>query len=406
LGMMAPLSWFNLQGVKRYLLRLYQRSALSRYERQAAYGIGLLQPQLRTVFSRQWEAIEAQRAVITGLQEGIAAIQQSRSQDMDKLQESLREERLAIRTGCLEDLSALRNEVRAELRPQLSSMEDVLSGLGRFRDSTISLCEEQRKGLQLMRRDLLSLQDIMERALPAGNDVNDPTRSGLAERLNAYYVAFEDFHRGSEDDLRVKLKPYLELFELYREDSQRRKILDVGCGRGEWLGLLGQQGIAAYGLDANPLMVAECRRRNLGVVESDVLGHLRGLPSSSLSGITGFHIVEHLPFEVLFGIFAEAYRVLAEGGIVAFETPNPENVLVGSHTFYHDFTHRNPVTPSSLSFLARYHNFEGIRILRLNPYPEGAKVSGHDPLTERVNGHLCGPQDFGLIAYKPRLERP
>jgi hypothetical protein len=96
--------------------------------------------------------------------------------------------------------------------------------------------------------------------------------------------------------------------------------------------------------------------------------------------------------------------VLAEGGAVLFETPNPENVLVGSHTFYHDFTHRNPITPTAISFLLKNQGFDDIDIIRSSPYPEEAKVPGNDPLTERVNGHLCGPQDFAVTGRKKRKE--
>ncbi|MDM7322070.1 MAG: SAM-dependent methyltransferase, partial [Gammaproteobacteria bacterium] len=63
---------------------------------------------------------------------------------------------------------------------------------------------------------------------------------------------------------------------------------------------------------------------------------------------------------------------------------------------------RNPITPTLITFLAQYHGFTNIEIRRLHPYPESAKVPGHDPLTERVNGHLCGPQDFALLAYRPQ----
>ena len=93
--------------------------------------------------------------------------------------------------------------------------------------------------------------------------------------------------------------------------------------------------------------------------------------------------------------------MLVPGGLILFETPNPENLLVASHTFYHDPTHRNPITPTGVEFLARYTGFGDTQIMRLHPYPDEARVKGMDPLTERVNGHLCGPQDFAIVARKP-----
>src|SRR5690606_16635801 len=116
---------------------------------------------------------------------------------------------------------------------------------------------------------------------------------------------------------------------------------------------------------------------------------------------TLFHIVEHLPFPALYTLIKESARVLQPGGAILIETPNPENVLVGSHTFYHDFTHRNPITPTALQFLLTYHGFERLEVRRLNPYPPEARVPGSDPLTQRVNGHLCGPQDYAVIGWLP-----
>jgi O-antigen chain-terminating methyltransferase len=92
--------------------------------------------------------------------------------------------------------------------------------------------------------------------------------------------------------------------------------------------------------------------------------------------------------------------------LIIFETPNPENLLVATHTFYHDPTHKNPITPTGIEFLARYTGFSSTEIMRLHPYPQEAKIKGMDPLTERVNGHFCGPQDFAIVGRKPGLTAP
>lgn len=95
--------------------------------------------------------------------------------------------------------------------------------------------------------------------------------------------------------------------------------------------------------------------------------------------------------------------MLAANGVIIFETPNPENILVGSHNFYHDFSHRNPVTPVASSFLARYHGFTNIQIRRCNPCPAEATFPGDGELVTRLNNMLYGPQDFALIAYVPAI---
>lgn len=221
------------------------------------------------------------------------------------------------------------------------------------------------------------------------------------DKIDLYYRAFEDANRGSLDEIRTKQSVYLPHFAALSKAGLSAPVLDIGCGRGEWLALLREQGWPVHGVDMNGVMVAVCREQGLEAELGDALGVLQRLPNASLSAITGFHIIEHLPFKTLYGIFEQARRVLVPGGLILFETPNPENVLVGSHTFYHDFTHRNPVTPTSIRFLAEYHGLVDIAIERYNPYPEDAKVPGHDPLTERVNGHLCGPQDYAIIAHAP-----
>jgi len=218
--------------------------------------------------------------------------------------------------------------------------------------------------------------------------------------LDAYYVAFEDANRGTHQAFIDKLSVYAGVFETLQLPN-RGPILDIGCGRGELLDHLKGMGITARGVDANAVMVALCRERGHSVEQGDALALLQSLPDDSLGAVSGFHIIEHLPFEVFFALMRECRRVLQPEGFILFETPNPENLLVGSHTFYHDFTHRNPVTPTALQFLAQYHGFAELQIIRSSPYPDSAKVPGDDPLTRRVNGHLCGPQDFALLARKP-----
>lgn len=221
----------------------------------------------------------------------------------------------------------------------------------------------------------------------------------LQAAIDAYYLAFEDAHRGPSEEIQAGLNDYEQIVQEMPVGDH--PALDLGCGRGEWLLWLQERGIAAQGVDGNPVMVQHCLARGLAVQHVDLLQHLQSLPKHSVRLVSSFHVIEHLPFEVLFLMMREIHRVLVPGGLMILETPNPENILVGSHTFHHDFSHRAPITPTSIEFLAQYHGFVGTQILRRNPYPVTARVIGSDPLTERVNGHLCGPQDFALIARTP-----
>jgi len=254
------------------------------------------------------------------------------------------------------------------------------------------------------------LQEMIERSSQAQDSNQAPIQSVLKEhiddKLDAYYVAFEDACRGTREEIRKNLSEYLPYIQntidaLALSEDESAIITDVGCGRGEWLELVSEQGWHARGLDLNKVMVQDCQAKGLEVKEGDVVEYLSKLEENSLTAVTAFHIIEHLPFKSLLALFEGTIRALKPGGMIIFETPNPENVLVGSHTFYHDPTHRNPITPTSAQFLARYTGFSKIDILRLHPYPVEARVPGNEPVTERVNGHLCGPQDYALIAYKP-----
>ncbi len=216
--------------------------------------------------------------------------------------------------------------------------------------------------------------------------------------LDAYYLAFEDACRGSEAAIYAHLRQYQPQWDQALEVGNR--ALDLGCGRGEWLQLLAEQGFAPHGVDLNIAMIDHCRDAGFEVERGDIIQALRQQGDDSHALISAFHIAEHLPFAALYAMVDEAQRTLAPGGVLIVETPNPENLLVGSHTFYHDPTHLNPLTPTAMSFLLRYLGFAEVEVRRFNPYPEEAKVPGDDPLTERVNGHLCGPQDFAVVGRK------
>ena len=227
-----------------------------------------------------------------------------------------------------------------------------------------------------------------------------------------FYQAFEDECRGPESDITKSLESYVD--EVAAASAKygalnpaclgQPNVLDLGCGRGEWLELLDGLSVPARGIDSNRTMVDICIEKGLDVEQSDILSHLQGIETHSLAAITGFHVIEHLTTDELIALFRQAHRVLMPGGKIIFETPNPENVLVGSHTFYHDPTHRNPLTPTFGTFLARYTGFSNVEIRRLHPYPADASVEGSDILTERFNGHFYGPQDFALIAESTGVE--
>src|SRR5262249_51947932 len=157
---------------------------------------------------------------------------------------------------------------------------------------------------------------------------------------------FHDDFRGTREEIKDRLRVYLPIVKEVGPGT----ALDVGCGRGEWLELLRDEGVQARGVDLNRHMIEDCRQRGLDVVPMDALTHLRGIPDASLAAVCGFHLVEHLAFDAFIMLLDETVRVLRSGGVAIFETPNPANLLVGSCNFYQDPTHRAPIPTG----LARY----------------------------------------------------
>jgi O-antigen chain-terminating methyltransferase len=233
----------------------------------------------------------------------------------------------------------------------------------------------------------------------------------VRDEIAEYYLAFEDANRGDARDMEQRCRPYAPVLSRVSERREaliqqralaatQAALLDLGCGRGEWLRYVAQFGLPALGVDASPAMVRACQAQGLQAYHEDLLERLRSTPNESLLAVTSFHVAEHLPFDALFQLVKRSYEVLREGGALILETPNPENLLVATHTFYHDPTHRNPLTPTAMEFLLCYHGFRSVEVLRLHPYPEHAQIPSEGLAAQRLNGLLTGPQDFAVIGTK------
>jgi len=219
--------------------------------------------------------------------------------------------------------------------------------------------------------------------------------------LEALYISFEDEFRGTRAEIKERCRVYLALLQQSQLGTETRPVLDVGCGRGEWLELLQEEGLWGQGVDRNRVLIEQCRRRGLEVIESDVLTYLHSLPDASVGAVTGFHIIEHVPLDELIKLLDETVRMLTSGGVAIFETPNPRNVLVGSHTFYLDPTHRNPIPSAVMRFLAEARGLCRVQILELHPYPKAARVQDADlDVAKRFNEYFYGPQDYAVLGWK------
>jgi len=180
-----------------------------------------------------------------------------------------------------------------------------------------------------------------------------------------FYRAFEDRFRGTRDSIKERLAIYLPFVEPLHLVYPEASAVDLGCGRGEWLEVLRARGIFATGVDLDEGMLRECHALSLNVEMRDAIAFLVSLPSDSQIVVSGFHLAEHLPFEVLQQLVGEALRVLRPGGVLILETPNPENITVGTSSFYLDPTHVRPLPPLLLSFLPEYCGFQRVKTVRV-----------------------------------------
>lgn len=185
------------------------------------------------------------------------------------------------------------------------------------------------------------------------------------------YVGFEDRFRGSQEDIRSRLRDYVPLFASARVDGD---VLDVGCGRGELLGLFAEAGVAARGIDVNGEMVALCRERGFTADQADALTSLQGLPDGSLAGLSAIQVVEHLEPGYLARFLEAAFHKLRPGAPLVLETINPACWMAFFEAYIRDLTHAQPIHPDTLRFLVQASGFTSVDVQYRSPVSESDRL--------------------------------
>jgi O-antigen chain-terminating methyltransferase len=210
------------------------------------------------------------------------------------------------------------------------------------------------------------------------------------------YSLFEERFRGSPEEVADKQRFYLPFL-----DGIPGPVLDVGCGRGEFLVLLRERGITASGVEINPIAVAACHEKGLKVEQGDGLAALAKIPEKSLGAIVAFQVVEHWSPETIFAFLRESRRALVPGGVIVLETINTDS-LSSLRAFFLDPSHVRPVPPEALRFLAEAAGFVEARIEYRAPLDESDRLEESSSNDAKLNRLLFGPQDYALIAFVPR----
>jgi SAM-dependent methyltransferase len=275
---------------------------------------------------------------------------------------------------------------------RLESLGRRFTGLLALRDRLESVSEEVR-----------AVRGTLDAAAPPPAVAQAATRAAD----DAAYTAFENRYRGSRDEIRERMRGSAALFE------GLAPVLDLGCGRGEFLELLKEKGVVARGVEGNANVVRECREKGLDVVAGDLVEFLRAQAAGSVGGIFAAHVAEHLPPPVLVAALHEAHRVLRAGGLLLLETPNPRSVVGFLEVFNRDVTHVTPLHPDTFAFLAAAAGFTDVRVEMRTPVEATARlqavpVEGLPERTaavlnenvERLNALLYGPLEYALHARR------
>lgn len=219
-----------------------------------------------------------------------------------------------------------------------------------------------------------------------------------------FYRAFEDRYRGSREAILQRLtayQPFTQPYVALATAAESPKAVDIGCGRGEWLELLQNQGFAARGIDLDAGMLEACHALKLDAVLGDGVAYLGQQPANSLAVVSAFHVVEHIDFELVATLAKHALAALAPGGLLIFETPNPDNILVAGRDFYLDPTHLRPIPSALLAFLLEYVGFARVKIVPLNENAYFKEPEANLSLWDVISG---ASPDYAVVAQKAEAD--
>jgi SAM-dependent methyltransferase len=296
--------------------------------------------------------------------------------------------------------------------------QEALAAWERRMASLASAHEELRTSIAVVQQAVQHLKREVARLAESGVTVTAGSGSAphasaapatQLESLDSHkYVGFEDQFRGSPDEIRRRVADYVPIFDGMQE------VIDVGCGRGEFLTLLRDAGIRARGVDVNGAMVEVCRRQGLDAEEADALTFLKRQPDGSVGGLFAAQVIEHLEPRYLGALLDTAFDKLRPGAPIVLETINPACWFAFFESYIRDLTHVQPVHPETLKFLLVATGFQRVDIRYRSPYPEHEKLlplAPHAALgdavatlnanVERINGLLFTWLDYAAIGRRP-----
>ena len=326
--------------------------------------------------------------------------------------------RISERLGRVDDRiaqsqSSISDQVNDRIAQSQSSISDQVNNRIAQSQSKVysDIGEQVRSVILAMNKDIENrawLAGILEEKIAKSKEKrSDEMLSSQVTGLN--YFIFEDRFRGSRNDTKAKQLKFVKYFE------GCKNVLDIGCGRGEFLELLKDNGISGHGIDIDEDMVRYCRSRDLNVEKLDAVSYLNQLEDKSLDGIFIDQVVEHLDPDYLIKMIDLCYKKMLFGAYIIMETVNPLSLLSLAN-FYMDMSHKRPVHPETLKFLMSAAGFRETVAQFYEPAVEDGRLRyiDADELAEKersladiinrntdmLNNMIFGPRDYAAIGKK------
>jgi SAM-dependent methyltransferase len=293
---------------------------------------------------------------------------EERVRDLSVIGERVRD--LSVIGERVQDLNAIEERVKEceSCRVDPEQIAGQIAGLNNKVQTAAHKITVLRQDLQDFHRRLSTFLEQVRKRMPepfTPEQIADMALKG-EDLMDSLYLAFEDRFRGGFDTIREGLKVYLPHIREALQRAEGGLVLDVACGRGEWLDLLRDEAIQARGVDLNGAAIELCQRQGLDVTREDALAYLQRQPNNSLSALTSFHFIEHIDYRSWIALLDESLRTLKPGGVAIFETPNARNILTTAGDFYRDPTHNRPVFPETIEAIAELRGFFDSKVYSFN----------------------------------------
>jgi SAM-dependent methyltransferase len=264
----------------------------------------------------------------------------------------------------------------------------------------------------------------------AAMDKNIRNKAWLAEILETKASMANDYPRKSSNEYDLGLNPFLFEEKLRNNcaDAEQKKtillqyfvgcknVLDIGCGRGDFLERMTSEGIDAIGIDLDEDFVRYCKAKGFNVHRQDPINYLEALDDKSLDGVFLNHLVEHLKPDYLLKLLNLCYRKMIYGHYIIVAATNPLS-FASLANFYIDPRHKKPVHPETLKFLLIANGFRDIETkfyaplgdemrlekMRIEEHlddKERQRIEIYNRNIDMLNSTLYGSKDYMVIGAK------